>query len=442
MNSFLANMFAFTPFGQALAEFNKSRFYTASIADQFNRQKVFQSLPQQPLPQQNFRPLPHQNLKQPVYRYNRFFPQFIKTGSVLLASMLGGLMFGPSGAIAGGALTASGLGALGEFQKTGRISSTMVLLNTVIGGLSPVVGKVLLKRFLGPATLLQSARDFIGRGIGTGIVGGSLFAYLSNFVSIANLSKHHTGRIQWRAAHTAGIQALPAGLLSGALVGGLFTSRSKLHFLPFESPDNLPSLPNDQTRPVLKPSNKASLALLQSSEDDFLMNLHLVDAQASPAKSGRKMSLYRGAVPHCEAAFDRLANDYDVGTIIDLRGSKTSTEKEIAFEKAQAARKGIQYQRISMNNDEPITQEHLDSFIYALIDAQKNGTGNVLVHCKHGIDRTGALIAAYERHYMNYSPKEIWSSLRKCGYNKNHERAQPHTASFVNQLDDFTVPIS
>lgn len=106
-----------------------------------------------------------------------------------------------------------------------------------------------------------------------------------------------------------------------------------------------------------------------------LPNLHQVNAR-----------LYRGGQPR-KGGIQKLAS-LGVNTIINLRDGDEN--ERVEAEAAQAA--GLRYfnipfERLGRPSDEQVER------VLSLIDALENGI--VFVHCAHGSDRTGTVIAVY-----------------------------------------------
>jgi len=99
--------------------------------------------------------------------------------------------------------------------------------------------------------------------------------------------------------------------------------------------------------------------------------------------NARKVSdgLYRGAQPN-EAGFDSL-HQLGVRTVINLRGNDSNLDR---FEQGQ-----FTYHRIPMDGFDPKTEQVVE-FLRIAGDADAQP---VFVHCQHGADRTGVLIAMH-----------------------------------------------
>jgi protein tyrosine/serine phosphatase len=68
--------------------------------------------------------------------------------------------------------------------------------------------------------------------------------------------------------------------------------------------------------------------------------------------------------------------------------------------------------------------------IKAIMQAKKP----ILVHCKHGADRTGCIIAAYRIIKCGWTKEEAIKELREGGFGY-HEKAYPNIIRLLNSLD-------
>jgi protein tyrosine/serine phosphatase len=115
--------------------------------------------------------------------------------------------------------------------------------------------------------------------------------------------------------------------------------------------------------------------------------------------------LYRGAQPK-EGGVRRL-KALGIETIINLRGPNDLTRAEAA--EAQAL--GIHYYNIPLDGVGRPSDAHINQAL-ALIDAAR---GPVFVHCKHGEDRTGTLIAVYRISHDRWTAEEAIAEARRYG---------------------------
>ena len=137
-----------------------------------------------------------------------------------------------------------------------------------------------------------------------------------------------------------------------------------------------------------------------------LPNFHQVNAH-----------LYRGAQPRA-GGLRRLAA-LGVRTVVNLRAA----DKNSRDEEAEARAAGLQYFNVPLPPYARPTDEQVERAL-ALIDAPDNRP--VFVHCKHGEDRTGTVLAAYR------ISREGWT------YRRAAEEADQHGMSRMQfEMKDF-----
>jgi tyrosine-protein phosphatase SIW14 len=97
--------------------------------------------------------------------------------------------------------------------------------------------------------------------------------------------------------------------------------------------------------------------------------------------------VYRGAQPTAQgwASLERLG----VKTVIDLRRHE---EHSIKAEQQAVEAAGMHYVNVPMRG---IVAPTDDTILKVLALLQSSGHGPVFVHCRRGVDRTGAVIACY-----------------------------------------------
>ncbi len=374
------------------------------------------------------------------------FKEIAKTGVVIGASVLGGLVGGVPGAMVAGAAAGGLVSVADQKLSKGRVNWGSALIDTAIGlipaglgggvikGLETLTGKAFFN-----AVGRQGVKPIIAKGATIGAIDGAAISYASGVGHSAMDSYQQTGAVNWQAANKAGMDGIVAGAVGGAVAGGAvnglvhhFSAKSGQKALQKERAKA--AHPDAHTPFGITPPTAAELANLQpprrslfnramamiglKSEDAMLGNLHTVDSH-----------VLRGAMPESAEAFAHLKAKHNVQTIIDLRGPGTTKAAHIQFELGHAQQNGIRYLHLPMNSHIPPTQAELQKFMQAIQQTQQNG-GKVYVHCKHGIDRTGALIGAYEV-LKGATPEAAFKRMRQYGYNLQHEWSRPAQKNFI-----------
>jgi tyrosine-protein phosphatase SIW14 len=116
--------------------------------------------------------------------------------------------------------------------------------------------------------------------------------------------------------------------------------------------------------------------------------------------------VYRGAQP-TDDGFSYLAK-IGVKMVIDLR---EHDERYLAEERTVTA-SGMQYVNVPMTGLTPPTEAEI-SKILALLEDETSGP--VFVHCKQGVDRTGAVIAAYRIDHDRWDNARALSEAKSAG---------------------------
>lgn len=129
--------------------------------------------------------------------------------------------------------------------------------------------------------------------------------------------------------------------------------------------------------------------------------------------------VYRSEQPD-ETAFKVLAN-YGVGEVLSLR--------EYHSDESLAADTALQLHRIKVATGS-ITQEQLVEALGII----KHRKAPILVHCWHGSDRTGAVIAAYRVVINGWSKAKALDELEHGGFGY-HAAFYPNIVQLIESLD-------
>lgn len=383
--------------------------------------------------------------------YAKAGQELLKTGLVIGASVLGGLVGNVPGAMAAGA-GAAGLVSVADQQWTqGKINWGSAAVDAAIGLIPAGFGNVLMKgaqsvlgKKLFEAAGTQTVKQVVAKGAALGALDGAAIGYASGMAHSAMESQQQTGAINWASANQSGLLALLPGALGGAVAGGAVTGLVR-HYSgksgnkpqpdtnepnrvntneknASETMGNLPPVSAEELKHLKPPKrtlfNRAMDRLTLHGKDARLGNFHKVDDH-----------VFRGAMPESVEAIGHLKERYGVRTIIDLRGAETTKGKYIQFERGHAEGKGIKYVSLPMDSHVPPTREQLAIFLSAIEETKQSG-GKVYVHCKHGIDRTGALLTAYE--VLNGKTQaEAYKTMKRHGFNWLHRWERPELKRFV-----------
>jgi protein tyrosine/serine phosphatase len=140
-------------------------------------------------------------------------------------------------------------------------------------------------------------------------------------------------------------------------------------------------------------------------------------------------SLYRGGRP--KPAGLSYLQSLNVRTVINLQGGDLNNPRyrafmkwwepgelanAIAVERDLSESLGLAFFSKPLNAIDPVSSED-DARIDAILAIMGNPAAQpVFVHCEHGIDRTGLIIALYEVKYLGVSPDDAYDEWRASGH--------------------------
>jgi protein tyrosine/serine phosphatase len=135
--------------------------------------------------------------------------------------------------------------------------------------------------------------------------------------------------------------------------------------------------------------------------------------------------LYRGAEP--DAAAVRNLGQLGVKTIIDLRtGREVRTQ-----EAAEAAAAGITYTNIPFAG----LGRPTDAQVAKVLSTIEASPGPVFVHCEHGCDRTGTVIACYRIRHDQLTGEAAQTEADRYGMSKLERGMRSFIADFAKSPD-------
>jgi tyrosine-protein phosphatase SIW14 len=119
-------------------------------------------------------------------------------------------------------------------------------------------------------------------------------------------------------------------------------------------------------------------------------------------------NFYRGGMPN-EAGLQQL-RDAGVKTIVSLANER----KYVGPERAVAKKLGMQFIYIPMSAWREPSQNQIDSFLSVV---NRKDEQPVFVHCVHGEDRTGAMVAIY-RMQTGWSEERAYQEMLSKGFHR------------------------
>lgn len=119
--------------------------------------------------------------------------------------------------------------------------------------------------------------------------------------------------------------------------------------------------------------------------------------------------IYRSAQPNMIDMKDLMK--FGIKTIIDLNDDKAT----LAAEQKEANRLGIQFIAQPMSAFRTPNDSQVDEILQALVD-QNNYP--ILIHCKHGEDRTGLIIGLHRVYEESWQPNSAYREMLDLGFHK------------------------
>lgn len=126
--------------------------------------------------------------------------------------------------------------------------------------------------------------------------------------------------------------------------------------------------------------------------------------------------LYRGGLPEHDHILALKRQGFT--TIINLKGGHDAEAvASILAEKTYAQTLGMKFVQLPIDSRKGPDKKIIDKFFETMDFARKNNE-RVFLHCKHGRDRTGVLVALYEVNYKVKTFHAALCELFKVGYNQ------------------------
>lgn len=134
--------------------------------------------------------------------------------------------------------------------------------------------------------------------------------------------------------------------------------------------------------------------------------------------------LYRGGVP-TDADMAGLVK-LGIKTDIDLQSDTSSNERDVvAHEREVAKRLGLKFVNLPLPFGVEPPKAMLDTLMATLSDPKNLPA---YIHCRHGRDRTGTMVAVYRMRHDGYSGEKALDEMKTFGFKV---KDYPYFANFV-----------
>ncbi len=106
----------------------------------------------------------------------------------------------------------------------------------------------------------------------------------------------------------------------------------------------------------------------------------------------------------------RLSRQYGIRTVIDLRTMDSDKHNPEGIILEGQALRSIGVRHVNLSTGQTPDMETVSRFLEIL---DKPGTRPVLIHCYHGVGRTGVFVALYLMEYAGYSNEEAINNVSR-----------------------------
>ena len=146
-------------------------------------------------------------------------------------------------------------------------------------------------------------------------------------------------------------------------------------------------------------------------------------------KNFRKVSagIYRGGQPDRAALEELVSTGFK--TVVSLQKKKKVVEEEAR----NCGELGLDFISIPLNYSNPPRRKDVKQFLSVLDQSQKHP---IFVHCLHGKDRTGIMIALYRIVEESWTVHDAYKEMEACGFHKYRLRPfKWHLFKFAENLE-------
>lgn len=270
--------------------------------------------PQQPQPIQPKQTKETEDKRSDVPWYVSAGKFALSTGTIVAASIIGGVVAGPVGAVVAGSMASGSVSAVSQKLENGSVDWGKVAIDGAIGAIpgglgqagSKVLGKIGVEVFKEAGE--QTLKKALIQGAFNGAVDGSIMGYVGGtaYKAYETGKKTEDGhfdltKVNWQEANQAGVNGILPGLIGGAAMGS--TVNGLVHTVKTHSSHPTAQKTNAQKNPGIKgaivSSEEEINAALLSIKDDFT-------TQTSDLSASQNAKLIAGAKKYIDRA---LASD-------------------------------------------------------------------------------------------------------------------------------------
>ena len=135
-------------------------------------------------------------------------------------------------------------------------------------------------------------------------------------------------------------------------------------------------------------------------------------------------AVFRGAQP--DAAGMESLKRLGVKSIVNLRMEGDVWKEEAA----EASARGIVYTNVPFRGFGRPTDEQMDR-VLALIESLP---GPVFIHCQHGCDRTGTVVACYRMKHDGWTSEKAMAEAKRYGLSRFERGMRRYMADFAKRI--------
>jgi protein tyrosine/serine phosphatase len=153
-------------------------------------------------------------------------------------------------------------------------------------------------------------------------------------------------------------------------------------------------------------------------------------------------NLARGGQPELEGL--RLLKEAGIRLIVNLRSTEsglvslfrrtgaaqTGRDPELEWEKKVVQELGMKFVQIPLDVFGRPEDEHFEEFLGLVTDPQH---GPVFVHCLHGRDRTGLMMAVYRLVSEGWTAEKAYSEMLECGFDSDRTNLSDALFAFAKK---------